>query len=86
MKAAPLELAKVKITVKNTVCESLRRQHTAFLNVNLTLTRTSGAALKAFIEIHRGEQPHAGVSQSKLNQIRRIRRPGRHGTANEQRF
>ena len=40
---------KVKITVKNAVWESLRRQHTAFFPVNLALTLKSGAAL---ITIH----------------------------------
>ena len=38
--------AKVKFTVKNAVCKSLRRLHTAFLTVNLALAHTSGAALR----------------------------------------
>ena len=44
-KAAPLVRVEAKFTVQNAVCESLRRRHTVFLTVNLTMTRTSGAAL-----------------------------------------
>ncbi len=36
-----------QFTVKNAVCERLRRQHTAILTVNLISARTSGAALRA---------------------------------------
>ena len=36
---------KGKIAVKNAACEESSRRHTGFLTVNLTLTRTSGAAL-----------------------------------------
>ena len=42
---APLVRVKSKFPVKNAVCESLRRQHTAVLTVNLTLTLKSGFAL-----------------------------------------
>ena len=45
-RAAPLVRGKTKFTVKNALGHSLRRQHTAVLTVNLTLTRTSGAALR----------------------------------------
>ena len=45
MRAAPLVRVKAKITVKNTVRESLRRQHTEFLTVILALTLKSGFAL-----------------------------------------
>ena len=45
LRATPLLRVKVKITVKNAVCESLPRQHTAFLTVNLTLTLKRGFAL-----------------------------------------
>ena len=44
--AAPLVRVKGKFTVKNAVCEILRRQHTAFVTVNLALARTSRAALR----------------------------------------
>ena len=42
--ATPLVRVQVRSTVKDAVCESLRRQQTAVLTVNLALTRTSGAA------------------------------------------
>ena len=58
LRAAPLVRAKVKITVKNAVCCRRRLSHTAFLTGNLTLTRTSGAALT------KGTQTRASQSQS----------------------
>ena len=42
--AAPLVRVNAKFMVKNAVYESLRRQHTAFLTANMTLTHTSRAA------------------------------------------
>ncbi len=45
LRAAPLVRVKAKFTVKNAVCQSLRRQHRAILTVNFGLTCTSGAAL-----------------------------------------
>ena len=35
VRATPLVRVLIKVTVKNVVCESLRRQHTAILTVNL---------------------------------------------------
>ncbi len=49
MRAAPLVRVRAKFTIQNAACESLRRQHPAILTVNLTLTRTSGAALKPIV-------------------------------------
>ena len=43
----PLVRVKAKIAVKTPYVRSLPRQHTAFLTVNLALTRTSGAAREA---------------------------------------
>ncbi len=49
LRAAPLVRARAKIHSKNAVCASLRRQHTVFLTGIFTLTRTSGAVLRAMI-------------------------------------
>ena len=47
LRAAPVLSVKAKIIVTVTVWErSLQRQQTAFSTVNLTMTRTSGAALR----------------------------------------
>ncbi len=51
--AGPLVRVKVKFTAKFPVCESLREQHTAFLTVNLALTRTNGAARTRIGKINR---------------------------------
>ena len=45
IRATPLLRVKAKITVKNSVRESLRRQHTEFLTVILALALKSGVAL-----------------------------------------
>ena len=50
LRAAPLLRVKAKITVKNTLCRSPRRQHTVFLTVILALTLKSGVALRAVEE------------------------------------
>ncbi len=49
LRANPLLRVKVKFTATTIVCRCPRPLHTAFLTVNLTLTRTSGAALREFV-------------------------------------
>ncbi len=46
VRAPPLLRVTAKITVKNAVCESPPRQHTAFLTVTLALTLKSGVAVR----------------------------------------
>ena len=48
LRAASLVRVKVKFTVRLAVCCCRRLVHTAILTVNLTLTRTSRAALTPF--------------------------------------
>ena len=60
VRAAPLVRVKAKFTVKNAVWDSLRRQHTVFLTVNLGFTHTRGAALKKGLRpIDSGHQGHS---------------------------
>ncbi len=58
LRAAPLERAKVKITVKNAVCPSLPLQHTAFLTGDLAFPLTRGAALRVNVPAMQSDRAH----------------------------
>ncbi len=58
LRSSPLLRVKVKITVKNAGNVSPRPLHMAYLTVNSTLTRTSGAR-KGETEAHRGKVDEA---------------------------
>ena len=64
VRANSLLRVKVKITVKNAICESVRQWQTAFLTLNLALTLKSGAALSMFCA-----RDHATLWSSQLVQM-----------------